>query len=262
MLRVALILLLVAAPAAAQFRVPGGASPATSRTARGLARVQPAQPGGGSPGLQPRGPGSQPAPAPAARGPQLVDRIVAIVNKEVITQRDLNERVRLIEGQLKRQGTPLPAADVLERQVLERMISDRVQIQYARDTGVRADDVQVDRTVQTIAEENKMSLADFGRRSIGRGVVPEVPRRHPQRDPDPAAARARGGQQDPDRRERGRQFLQDAGRRRRGRRNSTSRTSSSASPRTRAPSRSSAPPARRGCARRACAAARTSARPR
>jgi peptidyl-prolyl cis-trans isomerase SurA len=151
MLRVALILLFVAAPAAAQFRAPGGASPG----------IQPSQPGGGSPGIQPRGPAFQPGPAAAARGPQLVDRIVAIVNKEVITQRDLNERIRLVESQLKRQGTPLPPADVLERQVLERMISDRVQIQYARDTGVRADDLQIDRTVQMIAEQNKMSLTDF-----------------------------------------------------------------------------------------------------
>ena len=45
--------------------------------------------------------------------------------------------------------------------MLERMISDRVQVQYARDTGVRADDLQIDRTVQMIAEQNKMSLTDF-----------------------------------------------------------------------------------------------------
>ena len=146
MRRVALIVLLAAAvPAAAQFRAPGA----------------PEQPGIGSPGIQPRLPGAQPGPAAGPRGPQLVDRIVAIVNKEVITQRDLAERVRIVESQLKRQGTPLPAADVLERQVLERMISDRVQVQFARDTGVRADDLQIDRTVQMIAEQNKLSLADF-----------------------------------------------------------------------------------------------------
>ncbi|MGE5791667.1 MAG: peptidylprolyl isomerase [Bacteroidota bacterium] len=147
MQRVLLILLLaIAGSAAAQFRMPGSG-----------------QPGGGSPGIQPRAPDARPGPGPssAQRGPQLVDRIVAVVNKEVITQRDLAERVRLVETQLKRQGTQLPPPDVLERQVLERMISDRVQVQYARDTGVRADDVQVDRTVQMIAEQNRLSLPEF-----------------------------------------------------------------------------------------------------
>ena len=101
----------------------------------------------------------------------LIDRIVAIVNKDVITQRDLEERVALVISQLKRQNTPLPAADVLERQVLERMITDRVQVQFALETGVRVDDLQLDRTVGMIAEQNRMSLADF-RRALEREGVP------------------------------------------------------------------------------------------
>jgi len=100
----------------------------------------------------------------------LIDRIVAVVNTEVITQRNLAARVTLIAAQLKRQGTPLPPPAVLAQQVLERMIIDRVQSQFARDTGVRVDDLQVDRTVQTIAEGNRMSLADF-RRTIERDGV-------------------------------------------------------------------------------------------
>jgi len=153
MRRCLMILLAAAAvPAAAQFRMPGSAEPGGGSP--GI------QPGGGSPGIQPRAPGAASAPSSANRS-QLVDRIVAIVNKEVITQRDLAERVRIVESQLKRQGTALPPAEVLERQVLERMISDRVQVQYARDTGVRADDLQVDRTVQTIAEQNRLSMTDF-----------------------------------------------------------------------------------------------------
>jgi peptidyl-prolyl cis-trans isomerase SurA len=101
----------------------------------------------------------------------LIDRIVAIVNKDVITQRDLEERVALVISQLKRQNTPLPTADVLERQVLERMITDRVQVQFALETGVRVDDLQLDRTVGMIAEQNRMSLADF-RRALEREGVP------------------------------------------------------------------------------------------
>jgi peptidyl-prolyl cis-trans isomerase SurA len=152
-----LVLALVAVPAAAQFRTPG--SP------------------GATPGAAPptQWPGTKPpATAPGgarARGPVLVDRIVAVVNKDVITQRDLNERLNLVVSQLNRQKTPLPPQDVLERQVLERMITDRVQVQFALETGLRVDDLQVDRTVAMIAEQNRMSLADF-RRALEREGVP------------------------------------------------------------------------------------------
>ena len=58
----------------------------------------------------------------------------------------------------------------LERQVLERMIMDRVQVQFARDTGVRVDDLQIDRTVQLIADNNKLTLAEFRRTLEREGV--------------------------------------------------------------------------------------------
>jgi peptidyl-prolyl cis-trans isomerase SurA len=140
----------LAGGAAAQLKLPG---------------IEPARPGQAAP--------AQPAPAQPARStnPQLIDRIVAVVNTEVITQRDLAERMVLVETQLKRQGTPLPARDVLERQVLERMIMDRVQVQFARDTGVRVDDLQVDRTVQMIAQNNKLTLAEFRRALEREGVA-------------------------------------------------------------------------------------------
>jgi len=121
------------------------------------------------PGVQPEAPSlAKPAEAPTRQ--QLLDRIVAVVNTEVITQRDLAERIALIEAQLRRQGTPAPPRDVLERQVLERMIMDRVQVQFARETGVRVEDLQIDRTVQMIADQNKLTLADF-RRALERDGV-------------------------------------------------------------------------------------------
>lgn len=97
----------------------------------------------------------------AAKKPVSVDRIVAVVNSEVITARDLRFRVEGAESQLKRQGTQLPPFDVLEKQVLERMIVDRVQLQQAKENGVRIDDQQLDMALQRIAGNNKMTLADF-----------------------------------------------------------------------------------------------------
>jgi peptidyl-prolyl cis-trans isomerase SurA len=98
-----------------------------------------------------------------AQGAQLVDRIVAVVNKEVITLSELSAAVAAAERQLRRQGTPAPARPVLERQMLERLILDKAQLQRARDTGIRIDELQLDRAVQRIAENNKMTLADFRR---------------------------------------------------------------------------------------------------
>lgn len=91
----------------------------------------------------------------------LVDRIVAVVNSEVITSREVAERMKAVTQQLSQQGTPLPLPDVLQKQVLERMIMDRLQIQLAKETALRVDDLQLDRTVARVAESNKMSLTEF-----------------------------------------------------------------------------------------------------
>jgi peptidyl-prolyl cis-trans isomerase SurA len=91
----------------------------------------------------------------------LVDRIVAVVNSEVITSGELAERVKVITQQLRQQGTPLPPAELLQKQVLERIITDRLQLQLAKETALRVDDLQLDRTVARVAEGNKMSLTQF-----------------------------------------------------------------------------------------------------
>jgi peptidyl-prolyl cis-trans isomerase SurA len=89
------------------------------------------------------------------------DRIVAVVNDEVITMRELAERVRLAATQLRSQGVTPPPEEVFERQVLERLIVDRAQLQFARENAVRVDDVQLDRAIARIAEENRMTMSQF-----------------------------------------------------------------------------------------------------
>ena len=106
-----------------------------------------------------------------AQGVFPVDRIVAVVNKEVITATELGEAVAAAQRQLRRQGTPLPERGLLERQMLERLILDKAQVQLARDKGIRVDELQLDRAVQRVAQNNNMSLADF-RRALERDKVP------------------------------------------------------------------------------------------
>ena len=102
---------------------------------------------------------------------QLADRIVAVVNNEVITMQDLAERTRLARAQLARQNVPPLPDSVLERQVLERLVIDRAQIQFARENAISVDDAQLDRAVGRIAEENRMTMTQF-RDVIERDGVP------------------------------------------------------------------------------------------
>jgi len=110
------------------------------------------------------------APCALAQRATLVDRIVAVVNKEVVTLSELNEQVAGAQRQLRRQGTPLPERSVLERQLLERLILQKAQLQLARDNGIRVDEIQLDRAVQRIAENNNLTLVAFRRAIEADGV--------------------------------------------------------------------------------------------
>lgn len=104
-------------------------------------------------------------------GPRLLDRVVAVVNDEVITLNELRARLAVAEQQLQRQNIALPPRAVLARQVLERMIVDRAQLQLARETGVRVDDATVNAAIARIAEQNGMTLAQFRERLQREGVT-------------------------------------------------------------------------------------------
>lgn len=92
-----------------------------------------------------------------------LDRIIAVVNNEVITLNDLNDRMSSVAKQLQKQGTTLPAQDVLQKQLLEQMINTQVQLQEAKETGIRVDDGTLDKTLQRIADENNVSMTEFRR---------------------------------------------------------------------------------------------------
>ena len=90
-----------------------------------------------------------------------LDRIVAVVNDDVIMQSELDERLRTVKNQLTDQGTPLPPGPILERQVLDRLILTKLQLQMAQQTGIRVDDETLNRTISNIAAQNQLSLEKF-----------------------------------------------------------------------------------------------------
>lgn len=112
---------------------------------------------------------------PAAIDPQMqvatIDAVVAVVNEDVITRHELDERIQTVIGQLKKQGTPLPEQSVLEKQILERMIAEMLQAQFAKESGVRVDDTQLDLAITRIAQQNNLpSLAAFMSKLESEGV--------------------------------------------------------------------------------------------
>ncbi len=92
---------------------------------------------------------------------QDLDRIVAVINDDVIMRTELAEKIRTVTSQMQEQKIPLPPQAILEKQVLDRLIMTKLQIQTAQNTGIRVDDETLNRTISNIAAENELNLNQF-----------------------------------------------------------------------------------------------------
>jgi peptidyl-prolyl cis-trans isomerase SurA len=90
-----------------------------------------------------------------------LDRIVAVVENDIIMQSELETKLRIVVAQMKQQGVQLPPNNVLETQILERMILTKIQLQKAEETGIRVDDETLNRAINNIADGNNVSLSQF-----------------------------------------------------------------------------------------------------
>ncbi len=90
-----------------------------------------------------------------------LDRIVAVVNDDVIVESELKARLRLVKDQLRQSGTALPPEDVLSQQVLERLVLERLQIQIAERAGIRVDEETLNRAVEQVARQNNFDVPRF-----------------------------------------------------------------------------------------------------
>ena len=104
-----------------------------------------------------------PAGAQSQAAPEIIeiDRIVAVVNDDVIVYSEMQARLRTVVEQLEKAGVPAPPKDVLEKQVLEQLILDRLQLQIGSATGIRVDDEALNRQIADIARQNNLSLREF-----------------------------------------------------------------------------------------------------
>jgi peptidyl-prolyl cis-trans isomerase SurA len=110
---------------------------------------------------------AQGLPAPPPRGG---DYIVAIVNKELVTAGEIQQRMARVREDARRGGQRLPPEAELRRQILEALIEERVLVTYARDSGHRVDEVELDRAVTNVAAQNQLTVPQLRERLRREGI--------------------------------------------------------------------------------------------
>ncbi|MCQ2031510.1 molecular chaperone SurA [Stutzerimonas zhaodongensis] len=105
--------------------------------------------------------GSVTAVTTAAAEVRQLDRIVAIVDNDVIMQSQLDQRIREVQQTIEKRGAEMPPADVMQQQVLERLITENLQLQIGERSGIRISDEELNQAMGTIAQRNNMTLDQF-----------------------------------------------------------------------------------------------------
>lgn len=115
-----------------------------------------------------------PSAAASAAAPRTADYIVAVVNQELVTNGELEQRIERIRNEAARSNTLLPPPAQLRQEVLNSLINERVQLTHARDSGQKIDDAELDRAVTNVAAQNQLTLAQLlermGQQGISYGV--------------------------------------------------------------------------------------------
>ncbi|MET0335556.1 MAG: peptidylprolyl isomerase [Rhizobacter sp.] len=110
-------------------------------------------------------------PAHAQRNvPRTADNIVAIVNQELVTAAEVQQRLAQVRENARRSNTQLPPDDELQREVLNALIDERVLITNARDSGQRVDDIELERAMANVAAQNQLTPDQLRERLRREGI--------------------------------------------------------------------------------------------
>jgi peptidyl-prolyl cis-trans isomerase SurA len=109
------------------------------------------------------------AASPAVRA-EVLDKIVAVVNSEVILQSELDEALTSAKAQIRSRGITPPSDDVLRSQVLDRLVLTKLQIQRAKQSGIRVDDRELNGVIQNVARQNNLTLEQFRQSVLDEGM--------------------------------------------------------------------------------------------
>src|SRR6185369_10797883 len=121
--------------------------------------------------LTPQPGAGRPAARAADSAPRAADYIVAVVNSEPITNNEVRLRMVRFDQQLTQQGQAVPPRAEFARQVLERLISEKAQLQLARETDVKVDEATVDQAEQNVARQNRIDVSELRRRLAADGIA-------------------------------------------------------------------------------------------
>jgi len=99
----------------------------------------------------------------------VLDRVVAVVNDDIVLQSELNQRTTSIYRSIQQSGTQPPPLKVLKKQVLERLISERIQLNMGFNAGVRISDREIDQTIARLAAGNNLSAEQYMQQIIASG---------------------------------------------------------------------------------------------
>ncbi|MEN9559563.1 MAG: hypothetical protein RLZZ502_774, partial [Pseudomonadota bacterium] len=100
-----------------------------------------------------------------------LDRVVAVVNDEVITLSEFSQQKASVLANLRRQNVTPPALDVLEKQVLERFINERAEMQQAKDQGIKIDEPTLENALEVVAKNNKLTRDSLREALLKDGVT-------------------------------------------------------------------------------------------
>jgi peptidyl-prolyl cis-trans isomerase SurA len=114
--------------------------------------------------------GGDPLPRGAHLCAQTGDYIVAVVNQELVTASEVQQRLARVRDEAARNRQSLPPLSALRKQVLDTLIDERVLVTFARETGARVDDPEIDRAVANVATQNQMTLAQLRERLRQEGI--------------------------------------------------------------------------------------------
>jgi len=101
---------------------------------------------------------------------KLLDRIVAVVENDIIMESELRQRVSALVKQYEGDPEALPPNEVLLDQVLQRLIVERLQLQLAEQRGIQVDELSLDQTMRNLAKRNRMSLEQFREALVTQGI--------------------------------------------------------------------------------------------
>ena len=99
-----------------------------------------------------------------------IDSVAIIVNENIISNQEINDRLQEFKGQLRLQGKKSPPEKLLKKQVIERIILDSIQLQLAKAQGIQIDDLTLNKALESIARKNRTTLDQMHRLLEEKGI--------------------------------------------------------------------------------------------